>query len=110
MSETTIAVVCDDPGHARGKVARIDTFTRLEHGWMTNEQLGQDKPRDFGWTAGRAPWGGARHEYSCKLCRTMLRCSSELLNWMLDEVAAQGVSQVSLRTLVLLASKHAPSA
>lgn len=110
MTATEIRIYCDDAAHARGKVAKIETLTRLGEAWVTNEQLGSGRPRQFGWGAGRAPWGGTRHEYVCKLCGLSLRCAPPLLNWMLDAVAAQGVSSVSLRTLVLLASKHAPSA
>jgi hypothetical protein len=75
---TTIAVVCDDQGHARGKIAKIDTFARVGEAWVTAEQLGDRRPRDHGWRD-HDRLDGARHRYECKLCRSSLVCSDDVL-------------------------------
>ncbi|MBX7433472.1 hypothetical protein JDV09_15330 [Mycobacterium sp. Y57] len=103
---TTMRIFCDDPKHARGKIAEIDTLTRIEDGeWITNEQLiAKGRPRQHGWRAANQPWGGFRHAYECRLCGTRLSCSPKRLNGMLDGFAQHGYQQVTLRALVLLAS------
>jgi hypothetical protein len=101
---TTIAVDCNNSGHARGKIAKIDTFQKVGETWFTIEQLGDRKPRQHGWRANRAPWGAPRHGYWCKLCELQLRCSHERLQWALNMIAAQGESKISFKVLIDIAS------
>jgi len=70
----TIEVICDDPRHARGKVAKIETFRRYTnpHGesvWRSSH-MGRH-------TSGRLP-------YKCKLCPTSLVCNEDTLQRLLE--------------------------
>jgi hypothetical protein len=109
-----IEAICDDPRHARGKVAKIETFRRYD------DPLGGSL-----WRAshiGRHASG--REPYTCKLCRMSLVCNEDTLQRLLGSVWARraelqsaglltpaprtrtnvGAWRVSLRTLKLVAS------
>jgi hypothetical protein len=95
-----IEVICNDPGHADGgKVAKIATFTRPlpGAGWIGERRHGY---RAFPDTRR----GGSRHLYECKLCGLSLDCSTKTLDWLLDGIAAHGVSETTLKALILVAS------
>jgi hypothetical protein len=115
-----VIVVCEDPRHARGKVAKIDTFNRFDGMWITRsdgapstleEYRRPDDPAGPVW--GSARWrragsttGHSRRRYKCKLCGTVLECTEGTLHWLLNTVAAQGISQPTLHQLNLLVSRR----
>jgi len=97
-----IKVVCNQRTHKDGKVAHIDTFARLEHGWMPVEMLFENSPKHHGWGDGRR----TSHAYECRLCGLFLEGSDDVLQEALDKVAAQGVSETTLYVLTVLASRR----
>lgn len=74
--EPAIEVVCDDPGHARGKVAKIETFRRYEN------------PPGAGlWRASRTGrHTSGRELYSCKLCPASPVWNEDTLQRILESV------------------------
>ena len=112
-----VNVICDDPHHSRGKIAKVASFERYPEGWVdlpyrgrgrAHPHPGEDptpfRPNVIG---ARPP---LRHRYECNLCAgkpwsTPLECTEETLQWLLNTVAAQGVTSISLHTLSVLASR-----
>ena len=82
----TVFVVCDSRKHARGKVAKIDQFIRIDGRWYSRGTL-----RKRG-TAG----SGFADDLRCKLCgQSAPRPADAVLN----SLAAQGESSASLAKL-----------
>jgi hypothetical protein len=117
MTTDRIDIVCDDPRHARGKVAKIESF---EYYPDTGSWVGISYRRQAFRHPGEppSPWRPnvvgtrppLRHRYECKLCAgrpwgAPLECTEETLLWLLDTVAAQGVTRVSIHTLKVIASR-----
>ena len=109
-----IDVICDDPRHARGKVAKIRSFDRSPVGWVDITPHRAHQHHGEPPTPWRPNVVGAReqlrHRFECKLCagkswRAPLECTDETLQWLLDTVAAQGVTSISLHTLSVIASR-----
>ena len=118
MTTDRIDIICDDPHHARGKIAKIESFDyHADTGsWVGISYRGprahlhsEEFPTPF-----RPNVVGARrqlrHRYECKLCARRpwgapLECTDETLQWLLDTVAAQGVTRISIHTLNLIASR-----
>jgi hypothetical protein len=118
MTSDRIDIICDDPHHARGKVAKIASFEYYADtdSWVEMPYKGRGQAyRHPGEPP--TPWRpnvvGARpplrHRYECKLCAgrpwgAPLECTDATLQWLLKAVAAQGESRISIQTLKLIAS------
>lgn len=113
MTVTTIKVECKDPSHARGKIAKIVTFN-LEFNRGRREWRPDLTPKIRAAQRGHlpppAPYAG--HRYPCKLCGQELTCGDDLLQEMLNTIAAgaprahqrAGVSETTLKGLIRIAS------
>ncbi|MDA0251850.1 MAG: hypothetical protein O3A42_13075 [Actinobacteria bacterium] len=108
-----LTIVCDDPRHARGKVATIEAVTRLKGHWLARnvERSAVEEFRrpDESWGSARwrrigSDYGQNRRRYACKLCGTTLVLTESAMAAVLDVVAAQGVSRTTLAQLTVLAS------
>lgn len=118
MKVTTVTIVCDDPRHARGKVARIDTLQLAGASWVSRsdtksavEEFARPRPEGKTWGSARyrpaaSQAGGDRRRYRCKLCDRTLECTEPTLDWLLNAVAEQGVSEPTLRLLNELVSRR----
>lgn len=119
MTVDRIDIICDDWHHARGKIAKIQTFAYYADidSWVDVPYRGRSRayqhtgehPTPFrpNVVGARAP---LRHRYACELCAgrpwgAPLVCTEETLQWLLDTVAAQGVTRISLHTLNLIVSR-----
>ena len=108
--EKRIAVVCDDQSHARGKVRKIETFVKMHEGsefWLPAEMFAP-KRDPHGWND-HSSWGDLGemiHTYDCPLCGLKLECGNKVLQWALDAIGRQGVSETTLKSLVLIASRR----
>lgn len=116
-----ITVVCDNPRHARGKVAKVTTYYR-------NQDERRELPR---WTrqggiharawrrrgdrlteVGIKPevvdiFGPDLRREKCKLCGQAIRAYvDDVMFPVLDQLAARGESRISIRQLNLLASRQ----
>jgi hypothetical protein len=77
--EPAIEVVCDDVRHARGRVAKVETFRRYDN------PLGGSL-----WRASRlGKHASGRELYTCKLCRMSLVCNEDTLQRLLESVWAR---------------------
>ena len=113
-----ISIFCDDPHHARGKVAEIESFDYYADtdSWVAIPHRSQRQAHQHSGeppTAWRPNVVGARpplrQRFECKLCRgrpwgAPLECTDETLQWLLNTVAAQGWTRTSIHTLKLIAS------
>ena len=109
-----VEIVCDSPRHARGKVAKIRTYVRIQGRWS---HFGAKRQRQWARRSGEHPgWtgeGAVVHMLGpdgfapeCKLCGKKLPAwTEEFWGTVLDVLAAQCVSRVSLQVLEVLASK-----
>jgi hypothetical protein len=99
-----IRVSCDDSRHPAGKTADIQTFTRVasrtESTWIVPADFSPSSLEDY-----KRPDGSYRHKYSCNLCPVSVVCTESTLQRVLESLAEQGVSQVSLSTFNLIASR-----
>ena len=119
-----IQVICDDPGHARNKVAKIATFGRFtENGeirwliwdterarWRNTMPDSNDVFRRYG-----APDEdkGSTYRWQCKLCGTPLKVQEGTLHHVLEgtyrelpkTTTGKRVSQVPMSVLRQVASK-----
>ena len=107
-----IMVVCDSPRHARGKVAKIVLFYRDHEAGVWLTRFGK---RDRSWErrADRVSSAGFQPDVndllgpdlaaplSCNLCPLQRPIPADAV---LDALAAQGVSRISLSRLPLLGS------
>lgn len=83
---TVVVVVCDSRKHARGKVAKIDQFIRIDGRWHSRGTL-----RKRG-----TPGSGFADDLRCKLCgQSVPRPADAVLN----RLAAQGESSATLAKL-----------
>ncbi len=92
---STIEVCCKNTRHARGKIAKIGTFTHNEQGWW-----------DF--KTAREHARGGDTPYQCKLCGRRLPIDPKdhlALYAALDHIAAQRESEAELWDLLVLASR-----
>lgn len=118
MTVSTVKIVCDDPRHARGKVARIATLQRAGDTWVRRsgdqsavEEFTRPRPEGKTWGSARyrpaaSETGGDRSRYRCKLCGTELACTEPVLDWLMNVVAEQGVLEPTLRLLNELVSRR----
>lgn len=111
-----IRVVCDESSHARGKVAHIETFEGP--GWYPTRAMGtlsrtseEGRFRKYAasvpeedYLQGSGQYG-RNLQYRCKLCGLDLQCSADKLTPILDALAANGVSQTTLRLLIQVVSR-----
>jgi hypothetical protein len=113
VSIDRIEVVCDNPRHD-GDLGEVDTFVRLVAGgeWITAEQLVEKGPvKQTGWRDHSRDnhTGGPVHSYRCNLCPRrhpqQFECTNDTLQWLLNTVADQGMSQPTVRLINLLLSK-----
>ena len=124
MTTDRIDIICDDPHHSGGRVAKVASFTfdssigawlgpfytrhgRLvpapPHGYRADDA---ELPTPFRPNViGRR--GPVSERYPCVFCRQKLECSDETLEWLLNTVAAAGESPVSLKRLNVLVSERA---
>jgi hypothetical protein len=129
-----LSVVCDDPRHARGKVASIATFGRFtlpngEVRWLVrdgDEWSYTVRPRDGGRVRAHRrydaePELGSTYTWTCNLCPRSLKAREGTLQGLLEttwgrrgELTAggllkpvDGVSSISIYILDLLASSIA---
>ena len=118
-----IKLRCNDTGHARGKVAKIEKFVRVDGYWRpwprtvaTIRHLpdhGAPVPTPATLRDYQRPDGSTRHRYQCDLCEARwprgqapLECTEETLQWLLNTVAVQGKTRrINIATLNLLVSK-----
>jgi hypothetical protein len=121
VSVTTdrIDIICEDPHHARAKVAKIQSFVYYADtdSWVAIPHRSQGRAHQHPgepptpWrpnvVGARAP---LRHRFECKLCAgrpwgAPLECTDRTLKWLLNTVAAQDVTRISIHTLNVIASK-----
>jgi hypothetical protein len=105
----TIEVFCDDPRHARGKIAKLETFRRFSTDdgrwwWLARrENMARDDDGTY-WSRHRPGWPAGsleslhhsardRLRYECNLCsatrprgQAPLECTEETLQWLLESV------------------------
>jgi hypothetical protein len=121
-----IKAVCDDPRHARNKVAKVATFGRftLRNGevrWFIRDDAGEwryTRPdpagvyRRYGADADK----GSTYVWTCKLCSRSLEVREGTLHQLLEDTyqgllitrPGERVSPVSVKALRLVASQVAP--
>jgi hypothetical protein len=114
MITHTILVVCDNPRHARGKIAKIAFYHRHGDKWT---RQGGNRPRAWARRGDRVSAAGFKPDIidvlgpdlmpqKCKLCGERVRSYvDDVLFPILNQLAAHGESQISMRKLNLLASK-----
>jgi len=112
---TSILVVCDSPRHARGKVAKVAFYHPGPEGKWTRQ--GGSRPRAWQRRGDRVAAHGIKPDIvdilgpdtmaqQCRLCGARLTLwADDFLFPILDDLAAQGVSRITLRQLNLIASK-----
>ena len=111
----TILVVCDNPRHARGKIAKIVYYSRCEAKWR---RQGGSRSRAWARRGDKVAAAGIKPDpidifgpdllaQKCKLCgKTLTLYVDDVLFPILNQLAAEGESQISIRELDLLASKQ----
>lgn len=113
-----IEIFCDNSRHARQKVATVATYYRdIQGKWSRRigdrcrqwEKRSAQHPELSGNAALLHMFGPDQFAPAeCKLCgRKLPLWSDNVLSPVLDQLAGQGVSRVSMRRLNLLASKQA---
>ena len=124
MTTNRIDFICNDPHHARGKVAKVASFTFSSSvcAWVgpfyvRRGRLVPAPPLGYRASDAELPTpfrpnvvgrrGPVSERYSCGFCRQKLECSDETLEWLLNTVAANGESTVSLKRLNVLVSERA---
>ena len=113
--DATVDIICDDSGHARGKVAGFEKFVRVDGRWRpwpravaTIKHLpsvGAPVPTSGALRDYRRPDGSATHSYACKLCGLSFTGTDATLTRILDLLAEQGVTQINLKALSMIASR-----
>jgi hypothetical protein len=95
-----IRVVCDDTGHARGRIAKIATVVRGPDGW---DVLVPGRPVRMLATMYVVDGTVRRRDRidlgPCKLCRRHWQRGRAHANAIFDRFAERGVSRVSLEDL-----------
>jgi len=119
MSVGEITVVCDSPKHARGKVAKIATYRRdgNSDSWTVGRS---ERVRQLARRRGRLEASGLGNDkldqatqvavsfepLECKLCGLKLSPREVPLRDVLNLLAAQGEPRISLKKLILVASRQ----
>ncbi len=118
---TWITVVCDSPRHARSKVAKVAFYQRNDPTLTGNDKWRRARPlrpraikrrANRVWKAGFQPdigdiLGPDLMPQQCKLCGARLTpWADDVLFPVLNQLAAQGESQISICELNLLVSKQ----
>jgi len=112
-----IEVFCDDPRHTRDHddAHPVEAFTRAggTGEWITVEQFSPSgPPQQTGWRDHYQRKNGIDvHSYRCDRCprrsAQQIEVTMHTLQWLLNTVAEQGMSQPTLRILNLIVSKRA---
>ena len=118
-----IDVICDDPHLSRGGVAKVASFTFGSIGawlgpfYVRRGRLVPAPPHGYRADDAELPTpfrpnvvgqrGPVSERYPCMFCRQKLECSDETLEWLLNTVAANDESPVSLKRLNMLVSERA---
>jgi hypothetical protein len=102
-----IEIFCDDPRHARGKIAEVATLTVSTDGRL--QSLDDHKPRRFSRDV-RKEDNGVHHELpplGCKLCGRELPAQylGRPLWRAARQLAGDGVSTISLADLAVVVSR-----
>ena len=110
--DAVIKLRCNDIGHARGKVAKIETFVRVDGLAPVAAHRRRDQAPTRSWCAGtdtghvaRLPATGRERprNYTCKLCGLSFAGADATLTRILDLLADQGVAQINLKALSMIA-------
>ncbi len=109
-----IEVLCDDPRHP-GEETPVEAFTRAggTGEWLTVEQFAPTgPPEQTGWRDHtRRKDNKPVHSYRCGRCpkrsAQQIEVTETTLQWLLNAVAQQGMSQPTLRILNLIVSTRA---
>jgi hypothetical protein len=98
-----ITVICDDSGHARGKIATIATVARGPDGWDVLVSRRDGAPRRtlaIMYSTGEDVRRRDRFDLGpCKLCRRRWQRGTTRANEIFDALAERGVSEISLADL-----------
>jgi hypothetical protein len=112
MTIDRIEVVCDDPRH-NGQLGDVETFVRLvpDGEWITAEQLAEKGPvAPTGWRDHSRDTGEPVHSHRCGLCPRrkpqQFECTNTTLQWLLNALVEQGMSQPTVQVLNLLLSNR----
>lgn len=81
-----VFVVCDSQTHARGKVAKIDQFIRIDGRWHSRGSLRKRRPAGSGFA----------DDLRCKLCG---ESAPQPTDGLLNQLVVQGESSASLARL-----------
>lgn len=113
--DAVVDIICDDTGHARGKVARIEKFVRVDGCWRPWPRgaatirhlpgVGAPVPTPATLHDYRRPDGMTRHNYKCTLCGLSFVGTDATITRILELLAANGVTQVNLKALSMLVSR-----
>lgn len=117
--DAMVDIVCDDSGHARGKVNELEKFVRVDGCWRPWPRavatirhlpgVGAPAPTSASLSDYRHPDGMTRHnytcKYTCKLCGLSFVGTDATLTRILDLLAANGVTQINLKALSMLVSR-----
>ncbi|QRZ04515.1 hypothetical protein [Mycolicibacterium austroafricanum] len=120
MTVEQIVVVCDEPSHARSKIADIETFAWDGSRWKPTrvEQVAgylfSPSPKNTAQPShpamSQGDYDGMEEDvdqlhYKCKLCRLDLDVRKSVLFPVLDRIAEAGVSHTTLKALIRVISK-----
>jgi hypothetical protein len=110
-----VDIICDDTGHARGKVNNLEKFIQVDGCWRPWPRavatikhlpgIGAPAPTSASLSDYRRPDGTTRHNYTCKLCDLSFVGTGATLTRILDLLAANGVTQINLKALSMLVSR-----
>lgn len=103
-----IRVYCDDPRHARGKVAEVASIQPIEHdgewlwvaaaGMVRGRRIHNPRTRRNVAVPGREP-GSLTHAFPCPLCPRRPAFTDEQLQTFADGWSGEGYTSVSLTVL-----------
>jgi hypothetical protein len=121
--DAVIKLRCNDAGHARGKIRKIETFVRVDGYWRPWPRAvatighlpdyGAPAPTSATLHDYRRPDGSTRRRYQCDMCEARrprgqapLECTEETLQWLLNTVAAQGWKRISIHESNVIVSNR----
>jgi hypothetical protein len=112
--DAAVDIICDDSGYARGKVNKLEKFVRVDGRWRPWPRavvvvkhlpnVGAPAPTSASLSDYRHP-NSTTHSYTCKLCGLSFTGTDATLMRILDLLAAQGVTQINLKALSMIASR-----